>query len=203
VFYHKLKTESGFALLITLMVVSVVVSVTLAIVELSIKQLELSVDSTDSELAFQAANAGLECARFTRKDKSSDFESGAPIDFSCFEESENDVLSDVPSLLPRVNITAHGDVYWYETELSWGGNRCSQMRIVSMVTDSDAPPAGITIGSAGSPLSNYLPGYPEDTKTCGPGGRCTVVSVTGHSSDCDPANLTKVSTRSREILLEF
>jgi Tfp pilus assembly protein PilX len=200
--YHN-QQPRGFALLITLMVVSVVVSVTLAIVELSLKQLELSVDSTDSELAFQAANAGLECARYTRSVMSNDFEDGTAVSFNCFGTTVSGVSSNLPSGVPTTNVPAEGDVYWYRTEIQYGSApvRCAEIRVVSMVTDTVAVPAGITIGSVGTPLSTFLPGYPTATKNCGPGGRCTAVSVTGYSSTC--ANKALASTRSREILLEF
>ena len=49
--------QSGIALLMTIMVLGVVLSVTLAIVELSLQHLALSVDFKDSEIAFHAANA--------------------------------------------------------------------------------------------------------------------------------------------------
>lgn len=190
----------GFALLITLMVVSVVISVTLAIVELSLKQLELSVDSTDSELAFQAANAGLECARYTRRFLSDDIEAGSDITFSCFDDSGS--ASDISLGLPLSGATANDNVRRYETEISWGTaprERCSEMKIITMVIDATSP--GVTMGSAGDPVSSEMPGYPTDTKFCGPGGRCTVASVIGYSASC--ANKASQSTRSREILLEF
>jgi hypothetical protein len=41
--------------------VAVVVSITLAVIELTIKQLNLTVTAKDSEIAFHAANAGIEC----------------------------------------------------------------------------------------------------------------------------------------------
>ncbi len=200
---HKNHTNQGFALLITLMVVGVVVSVTLAIVELSIKQLALSIDSTDSELAFQAANAGLECARYTRNfaDTKLTIESGLDTDFNCFGTS-NPTPITTPLALPLAGATANDNVYRYETEFDWGAapnERCSEIRMITMIIDATSP--GVTMGTVGSPVSSVLPGYPANTKFCGPGGRCTAVSVTGHSSDC--ANKTSLSTRSREILLEF
>ncbi|MFW6210467.1 MAG: hypothetical protein ACOC4E_03185, partial [Patescibacteria group bacterium] len=55
---------SGFALLITLLVVGVVLAVGAVLLDLTIKQVQLSSTAKDSEIAFHAANAGMECARF-------------------------------------------------------------------------------------------------------------------------------------------
>ena len=76
---NRHQKNAGIALLMTVMVLSVVLSVTLAIVELTLQQLALSVDSRDSEVAFHAANAGLECARYTRRNASTTFEGGSGI----------------------------------------------------------------------------------------------------------------------------
>jgi Tfp pilus assembly protein PilX len=160
----------------------------------------LSVDSTDSELAFQAANAGLECARFTRRSEMTDIESGSSFTFSCFDEAEP--ASPLSLGLPLSGATANDDTFRYEAEITWGTaprQRCSEIKMITMIIDATSP--GVTMGSAGDPVSSEMPGYPSDTKFCGPGGRCTVVSVTGYSAAC--ANKASQSTRSREILLEF
>ena len=59
--------KTGFALLISLIVVSVVLSVGLVILDLTIKQVRLAATTADSETAFHAANAGMECARYWRR----------------------------------------------------------------------------------------------------------------------------------------
>jgi hypothetical protein len=74
----RTNQKTGFALLMTLVVVTAVVSITLAIIELSIKQLALTVTAKDSELAFQAANAGIECIRYLHRQASSSFVTGLP-----------------------------------------------------------------------------------------------------------------------------
>lgn len=191
--HNSKKNAAGFALLITIITLTVVISVTLAIVELSLKQLELSVSSTDSELAFQAANAGIECARYVRNHAANDtdFETGQSVTFDCMGSS--------PTANPNhPGSTGAGDVYVYSTELDWGTapqQRCSHIEMVTMVagdTGSDLEYAGI---------QSIIPAYPSGTKTCELGGRCTVVSVTGYSSNCATKNA--VSTLKRELLIEF
>ena len=81
------QKESGFALLITLIVVGVVLSVGLSILDLSIRQVRLSTNAKESELAFHAANAGMECARYWRRASSSEMETGQAIEPVCFGET--------------------------------------------------------------------------------------------------------------------
>jgi Tfp pilus assembly protein PilV len=188
------KTESGFALLITILVISVVVSVTLAIVQLSLQQLKLSVDSTDSEIAFHAANAGLECARYTRKKYSDSFEAGTGVSFNCFGQN---IASTMSTFSP---IAGTGRATDYKGEIEWGAGtdiRCTVIDILSVVATTS-----VTVGAVGAnSLKNDFSGYETDTKVCDAGGRCTIMSAVGYSSAC--ANKNVEGTLKREILLEL
>ncbi len=199
----KTTDTAGFALLITIMVLSVVTAVTLAIVELSLKQLALSVDSKDSEIAFHAANAGLECARYMRRTASTTFETGNDVTSYCFGSPVT--VTEIALGVPRAPAgTTNGVVYRYEADFQWGSGssiRCSEVSMVVIAVTATATPAGITIGNGGSPLTDIMPGYPATTKTCEAGGRCTIASVTGYSAAC--ANKSDADTLRREILLEF
>ena len=195
--HNTISQPKGFALLITILTLTVVVSVTLAIVELSMKQLELSVSSKDSELAFQAANAGMECARYTRKHSSSTVVAGTAVPFTCMGGSITPVsISAAPSQ------SGSGNIYVYKTSINWAVTspeppRCSDIVMAVMV-------AGSTGGNlVYNQIKNDFPQYPalSNSKTCGVGGTCTVVSVTGYSSNC--TNKDAAGTLKRELLLEF
>jgi len=202
----NINKKRGFALLITLLVVSVVISVTLAIVELSMKHLELSVNSRDSEVAFAAANAGLECAQRIRHSASSTIESGATTSFDCFEQTIN-VVKEVSLGFAVAGDPDYGKVFRYKKSIGWGSgasgtnDRCSEIDIVAMVTENGAAGDLVIGGTGTNSLKNKFSGYENDTKSCGPGGRCTLASVRGYSANC--ANKTKSGTLMREILLEF
>jgi len=76
----KLKNKKGFALMLTLIVLSIVIAVTLSLVELSMKKLQLAVDTRDSERVFHAATAAMECGMYLRNrnpDSFIDWTSGA------------------------------------------------------------------------------------------------------------------------------
>ena len=193
------KQQSGFALLITILVLSVIVSVTLAIVELSLKQLKLSVDSTDSEIAFHAANAGLECARYIRRIESDDIETGADISVNCFGSSATVPRQSSLGFI-TTGVPASGQVYRYRHSIDWGtapSARCTTLDITTMVATST-----ITIGgSGGNTLKARINGYENDSKTCEAGERCTIMSVVGYSSTCGATSTAGVLKR--EILLEL
>lgn len=193
------QKQSGFALLITIMVLSVVVAVTLAIVDLSLKQLKLSVDSTDSEIAFHAANAGLECARYIRRVQSDDFENGENINIECFDDVAT--VSPESSLgFSTSGVGPNGAVYRYQHDIEWGtapSERCTSMDIIVMVATST-----VTIGGSGAAtLRNRINGYDSDEKVCEAGERCTIMSVVGYSSAC--TSISAPGVLRREILLEL
>lgn len=190
--------SGGFALLMTLLVVGAVVSITLAVIELTIKQLNLTVTARDSEIAFHAANAGLECARYVRRIASTSFEvAGTPldtIDFECFSRTQElDLVSN-----GGLSINGNGDLRRYRGEVTWGtGDRCSVVdMLVMIVPDTETSDLEITN------LHTMYQGFPQgDTKTCSPGARCTVAQVIGYNRGCTNTGLA--GTVRREILLEF
>jgi type II secretory pathway pseudopilin PulG len=188
------KSESGFALLMALVVIAVVISIGLSVLDLSIKQVRLATNAKDSEISFHAANAGMECARYWRKAASSTMERGNAIAPTCFSVSpDTNTRSQISS-----GVTGNGNVYLYSYKFTWGtspNQRCSD--IVTLVASSTPLGAGLTINS----MTNHVPGYPSSQKTCAAGERCTVVSVRGYNRPCSTA--TGYGTVQREVLLQY
>ncbi len=185
------KNKSGFALLMSLIVVSVVISIGLSVLDLTLKQLRLSTNSKDSETAFHAANAGLECGRYWREVDLAVMESGLTVSPSCFNASAANTSVVDLNLSP-------GDAFLYNMDFTWGVTgaiRCSQISTLVMVSDTTAT---ATISN----MDTLILGYPYGaTKECEPGGRCSVISVRGYSRDC--ANISLPGTVEREVLLEL
>lgn len=183
------KQSSGFALLLTLIVVSVLVAIGLTVLDLSIKQIRLSTNAKESESAFHAANAGVECARYWRRVASSTMEVGTAISPRCF--------SVAPSTNTKTDIDAGvsgaGEVYLYDYSFSWGAKpRCT--KVSTMVVAA----SGTTTVSN---MKDYFAGYPEDNKVCSSGERCTVLSVRGYNRACTSAS--GYGSVEREVLLQF
>lgn len=206
-------STSGFALLITLLVVGVVLAVGAVLLDLTIKQVQLSSTAKDSEIAFHAANAGMECARFMRRAEGAAMNRGEEVIASCFGSSDTISLADILNLETETDTSPgstethvsssddDGDAYYYPYEFTWsqGGNeRCT--RIDTIVASSTAMGGGVEIEN----MRWLIPSYPEspDTKLCEAGARCTVISVRGYNQPCSQVN-TSYGTIEREVLLEY
>lgn len=190
------EKQTGFALLIALLVVGVVITVGLSILDLSIKQVRLSSNAKESELAFHAANAGMECARYWRRAESDAVEIGDDISPSCFGQTStpNSVKST------SISTSGDGDGFQYEYEFQWGGAevRCTHVNMI--VASSSAGGSGVTIEN----INNLVIGYPSASgpdKFCEAGSRCTTISVQGYNLPC--ANRGGFGVVQREVLLEF
>lgn len=187
--------QSGFALLMALIVVSVVISIGLSLLDLTIKQLRLSTGAKDSESAFHAANAGVECLRYWRLAKSTEFESGVgdSVPITCF---------GVSSTITKTVIEAPY-TYKYDVQFNWMTTppRCSQLSFITISTEPTyLPPTGKVLSNA--EIKSYIPGYPySEDKTCVPGGKCTLASVKGYNQGC--SDIGKVGIVQREVLLEL
>lgn len=202
---HRKDSTQGFALLITLVVVGVVLTVGLSILDLSIKQVRLSSNAKDSEVAFHAANAGMECARFVRQINSDDMELGDPITPSCFSgtvSNNSDVA--VPSIDPNPGAyisSGTGEAFIYKYDIAWGtpADRCTKVTTL-VASTSVASASNLVIED----VSEEMPGYPLSTKSCEPGARCTVISVRGYNKNCSAVNAgSTYGIVEREVLLQF
>lgn len=60
----NLESNKGFALFVAVVTVSILLSVSFAIINITLKELTLSMSGRDSQYAFYASNAGLECALY-------------------------------------------------------------------------------------------------------------------------------------------
>jgi type II secretory pathway pseudopilin PulG len=191
------KQQSGFALLLSLIVVGVIISVGLTVLELTITQVRLSTNARASEVAFNAANAGLECARYWRRQAGSLMENGQPLNpvggLRCFGVTpDNNTVNEITE-----DITGDGQAWTYEYSFTWGlnGDRCTE--IATIVASSTDTGAGLTIEA----MPTRIPGYEMVDSDCDPGERCTILSVRGYNQPC--ANTLNFGTVQREVLLEF
>lgn len=199
---HHTK-DSGFALLMTIIVVGVVLSVGLTILDLSIKQVRLADSAKESEIAFHAANAGLECARYWRREAANSMEEGSPFTPDCFEVSSGSVSPNEnpnlnPTRVPSLDDAVDGVAYVYEYEFTWGAgsDRCSKIATLAVSGDLDGD--GVTVTN----MEDLFVGYPEGADySCEAGARCSVVSVRGYNKPC--TDISQYGTIQREVLLQF
>jgi hypothetical protein len=190
------QQKSGFALLITLLTVSVIVAVTISLVELSRLQLRLAVDSRDAEIAFAAANAGMECAQRLRLVASSTIRAGSIVSESCFSQTMTLTATNISAV-------AGSRVDYYTGNLSWPipinpgdppTNRCTEIGMVSIITGSD--PISYNV-------STHFPNIADGQQliTCPAGAECTIISASGYNAVCAGKNQRGVLKR--DVLLQF
>jgi Tfp pilus assembly protein PilX len=199
----KQKQQSGFALLVSIIVVTAVLSIGMAILDLSVKQVRLAATTKDSEIAFHAANAGMECARFWRRDQNTEMTEGSDTAaIECFsataeDVNDNSVVSEAGVVSAVIaGTTGSGDAYVYEYEFTWNSNQsCTTITTVVAVSDlSD----GVDVTN----IQTLIPGYSDgDAFSCPASSQCTVVSVQGYNRPCNQK--PSFGTIQREVLLEF
>lgn len=191
--------KSGFALLVSLIVVTVVISIGLAVLDLTIKQVRLSATTKDSEVAFHAANAGLECARYLRRDYNDDIIAGNTLtDITCFGQAFTSPTATVVALVDD----SDGQAAWhYEYEFTWGpsNDRCTSVDMVVVVAPAFGDDADVTSAT----MASFIPGYPSSgTITCPQGSQCTTISVRGYNQPCSSGSFAP-GVIERQVLLEF
>lgn len=187
------KLQSGFALLMTIIVIGVVVSVGLSLASLTTKQLNLSTNSKESETAFHAANAGVECAQYLRYNHMDEVEVGDDLDFSCFGGSGSAVSAISPTLTSASNV----DLFLYKKDFTWaGGSRCSDISMLIIVSNDEDDKGMVDVDD----IKSIFPGYPDgDEFVCEVGGRCAIISAEGYSSSCDKKG--NIGVVQREVLI--
>ena len=188
------QTERGFALLLTLLVVSVLIAIGLTVLDLSIKQVRLSTNAKESESAFHAANAGVECGRYWRRIASSTMEAGGFIFPTCFSVIATDSRL---AIIDPTDINGDGNAYLYKYSLSWGTKpRCTKISTLVLVASPTG--AGLTLRN----VQNYIQGYPDNTsKACTAGERCTILATRGYNRAC--STVSGYGSVEREVLLQF
>jgi Tfp pilus assembly protein PilX len=80
--YPTVKKQNGFALLFTILVVSVLLAISLSISNITLRELVLSSATRDSHVAFYAADTALECALYIDAKKNALPVTGSPASIS-------------------------------------------------------------------------------------------------------------------------
>lgn len=197
------KHKEGFALLMTLIVVGVVLSVGLTILDLSIKQVRLSTNAVQSEISFHAANAGAECARYIRRIRAEDMVKGLGLGtVQCFGVEDDSPTAD--SIASGSNDPDDGIITKYTYEIPWlSGKSCTVVNTIVMAAEIGGD--GLTILN----MRDHMPGFPDNDDDgdndievgCQAGSQCTIISVQGFNQNCQFKNFD--GTVQREVLLQF
>ena len=176
--------QSGFALLITILVISVVLAVGISLLNITVKQINLSITGRDSEVAFSAAQAGIECAQIILN-QNIDYVSGSalPGTVDCIGGSgtltrtEND---------PQANVDRYTHQQSWDVDDEAGDDVCTDFDIY--VIDATGGDETVTFSNQGI-----------ETYTCDNGDVCAAVFSRGYNRAC--GELDSLRTVQREITI--
>lgn len=168
------NSDQGFALLISILVAGIVLAIGLAILNITLKQFILVGVSRESVVAFNAADAGLECA-FYWDIHSSD---GDSFDIGASE-------STITCMGQTATIGGAASGEEQRVTFTWGSNPevCSIVRVTKYLSTSGPIP---------------IPGT-EDLE-CPEGNVCTKIESRGYNRACDDLNSPRTVERALRLL---
>lgn len=174
-------TNDGFALLLTLLVVSVTLAIGLTLLNITVTQQKLSVTARDSERAFHAAQTGLDCATIARNDNEWVTNTPDEVEFACVEERQTASVSSVNS--DRTHI--------YEQTFDWsdnGNDFCTEVELY-------------VLDATGGEYTHTFQGKGIDDKECPAGSICTVIFSRGYNTSCNNFDSDRIVQR--ELTAQF
>lgn len=182
--FKTAQQDRGFALLLTLVVISIVLAIGLSMLHITIKQLSLSNVSRDSEIALHAARSGIECMQYYRYDSitlADMLDGGSAPNILCGGSSSISSGTD-----------HSGTTYNYYYTYQIGTNLCVETSIYLL----DA--TGV---SSGSPDLTRSTNEGLSTLSCSPGNMCTTIFSRGFNRACTDRD--SFLTVQRELTLQF
>lgn len=176
------RNESGFALIMALIISSVVLSIGLSLLSITIKQADLSATARESEVAFQVASAAMECALLTRVQNSADIITQTPASQVTFD------CGDVSQTVTRMGTNSVRE-YVVETDWPSPSGNMRFVKIEMFVVNA--------INSA-VPFSRH-----DFSRVCNAGNYCTYVFAQGYNHSQSEVASGASFTVQRELTAEF
>lgn len=204
------QTEGGFALLLAITVASVLLALGLTMLTVTTKQLTLSSISRESEIAFQAAMAGLECISFHRRALEVDYVDPNPTApaIRCFDVNDDGTRQEDHVAININDGYVNVFNYRFDWETSPGVNeRCTETDLYMMVNTKTAPPCNPAVPGS-CDITFDFDAYNVDAvgnngvKTCRINGVCTVAVSRGYNKSCEDVD-KGLATVQRELTSEF
>lgn len=169
-------TERGVTLLITLLLMSVLLGVGASLLNITLKQYQLAGIAYSSEMAFQSATAGMECALYH------DFPISGVSPFDV--PGDGDEQSTVPQIQCMGSVVTSAELVdddgdgkmksgeEQQFQFSWGNPEiCTEVSVYKFFSDS-------------SDLSLIVDGIEVRNEQCPQNSSCTVVKARGYNVPC-------------------
>jgi hypothetical protein len=178
------SSERGIALLITLLIMTVLLGVSASMLNITLKQFQFASIGLASEIAFQSANAGMECML------SHDYEGYPPTPAAPgkFDIGQPDTNITCMTVSDSPTVTSGTDSVRRDYEFSWGSNPtvCTDVSIYKFYNATN--PVDMT---------NAL----RRSGTCAAGVSCTVIQSRGYNVAC--ASINNPRTIERELTQRY
>lgn len=189
---HTKSNERGFTLLLAAIISIVILTIGLTILSTSLKQFILSDVALESERAFHAAYAGVECAQFWNVDDVWDV--GAPNrTIRCMEQTAVTAPASVTNTYNADEVKTvrfdwtNAASYNASAATAYTYEMCTELTVYKYYDPS------VTTN-----MSMLPPGF---SQVCSIGVECTVVMSRGYNQSC--ASINSIRTVEREITVRF
>ncbi len=176
--------NNGLALLITMLLMSVLLGISTSLLNVTLKQYQLSGISRSSEIAFHAANAGIECLSYHDLAESVPSVFDVPAD-GVTDQATVAAISCMGSALITSETGAASSGEEQRFEFEWGVPKvCTNVSIYKFHSDS----ALVPVTAGGQTFRD----------PCPTGSTCTVIRSRGYNTGCGD-DLKNPRTVEREI----
>ena len=197
---NNITRKEGFALLITLVVVSVVLAIGLSLLFVTTKQYLLAVSANESEKSFQAAQIGLECLRYWRNQ---------PTTRDQLLKIGGQGASWSPSLVCAGNNPNSGGVVQSTTIYNSSGRLLYNYRYQYTIEEDRCVEPSIYIADLREASDDLIYAIPSNNPDlgqiteieCVAGTICTTIFARGYNRPCN--QLDSIYSIQREITVEF
>lgn len=190
--------KDGFALLLTLVVVGIVLAIGLTILQITMKQVSLANIARESEVSFFAASTGIECMQYYRSIpsiKEALLAGTWPYPLRCADSDPIPGSAQFSAILENGGTNQYLFNYRYRYELSYdplvsSDNTCVETSLyIADLTNSNRD-INETVSNEG--LAQV---------TCEAGLVCTTIFSRGYNRPCD--QLDSIFTVQRELTIEY
>lgn len=179
--------ERGIALLVTLLIMTAILGVSSSLLNVTLKQYQFSSIGLQSEMAFHAANAGMECLMYhdhlnyptSKFDVNGDGSGTAPeSNVSCMGQSSNDLVNGGAAV--ESGEEQRFQFSWRDTNVSGSPTLCTDVSIYKYFNNGSSQDMSAPLGRAAS---------------CAPGVTCTVIKSRGYNVPCGATNTARTIER--------
>ena len=183
----KRLPSRGFALLLAMVVVSVVLAISLSLLNITLKQYTLSATARDSEISFHAANTMMDCLRLYRlsPDTATSFVSSNGPNINCTGTDQS------PTNSSAIDVGGGDTLYVHTYQFNVGSGSDLLCTNASIYT-ANAASGDIDYSLSNEGLENF---------ECPTGTTCTMIFARGYNRPC--SDLDSIRTVQRELTAQF